>query len=150
MPGTSSRMFDGAIYSPVMNSCALESQARDENAEARWKQVWQLAVRSISIPSTCRAACVLLHAILQTRLIPHHAIANDVNNIVTMADICGPAALIDSSLVFMHCLASVRNSMVPSASQKTSSFIIRWAFTMWRPGQYSRIPHHLLREGAAH
>lgn len=127
-------MFDRAIYSPFINSCALESQARDENAEARWKQVWQLAVRSISIPSTCRAACVLLHAILQTRLIPHHAIANDVNNIVTMADICGPAALIDSSLVFMHCLASVRNSMVPSASQKTSSFIIRWAFTMWRPG----------------
>ncbi|KAK2605454.1 hypothetical protein N8I77_008288 [Diaporthe amygdali] len=116
-------------------SCALQSQAKDENTEARWKQVWQLAVRSISIPSTCRAACVLLHVILQTRLISHHAIANDVNNIVTMADICGPAALLDSSLVFMHCLANVRNSMVPSASQKTYSYVIRWVFTMWRPAE---------------
>ncbi|KAG8161861.1 hypothetical protein KVR01_008848 [Diaporthe batatas] len=116
-------------------SCALQSQAKDESTEARWKQVWQLAVRSISIPSTCRAACVLLHVILQTRLVPHHAIANDVNNIVTMADICGPATLLDSSLVFMHCLANIRNSLAPSASQKTSSFIIRWAFTMWRPSE---------------
>ncbi|KAI3399398.1 hypothetical protein diail_7125 [Diaporthe ilicicola] len=114
-------------------SCALESQSKDENTEARWKQVWQLAVRSISIPSTCRAACVLLHVILQTQLISHHTIANDVNNIVTMADICGPAALLDSSLVFMHCLTNIRNSIVPSASQKTSSYVIRWALTMWRP-----------------
>ncbi|KUI56944.1 Serine/threonine-protein kinase tel1 [Cytospora mali] len=116
-------------------SCAFGSQATNEFTQARWKQVWQLAVRSVSIPSTCRAACVLLHAIIEARLIPYHAIADDVDKIVTMADVCGPAVLVDSSLIFMHSLASIRNSMVPSASQKTSSHVIRWVFTTWKPAE---------------
>jgi hypothetical protein len=80
---------------------------------------------------------VLLHAILEAHLIPYHAIADDINKMVTMADICGPAVLVDSSLVFMHYLASIRNSMIPSASQKTSSYVIRWVFTTWKPGRFS-------------
>ncbi|ROW12568.1 hypothetical protein VMCG_00075 [Cytospora schulzeri] len=119
----------------IASSCAIESHAKDVFTQSRWKQVWQLAVRSVSIPSTCRAACVLLHAILEAHLIPYHAIADDVNKMVTMADICGPAVLVDSSLVFMHYLASIRNSMVPSASQKTSSHVIRWVFTTWKPAE---------------
>lgn len=107
--------------------------------------MWQLAVRSVSIPSTCRAACVLLHAILEAHLLPYHAIADEVNKIVTMADVCGPAVLVDSSLVFMHCLTSIRNAMVPSASQKTSSHIIRWVFATWKPGRSSNPLYASLR-----
>lgn len=121
----------------IGSSCAIESHAKDEGTQSRWKQAWQLAVRSVSIPSTCRTACVLLHAILEAQLIPYHAIADDINKIVTMADVCGPAVLVDSSLVFMHCLASIRNSIVPSVSQKTSSHVIRWVFTTWKPGRSS-------------
>lgn len=99
--------------------------------------MWQLAVRSVSIPSTCRAACVLLHAILEAQLLPLHAVADDISNIVTMADICGPAVLLDSSLVLMHRLINVRNELAPSAIQKTSSHVIRWVFSTWRPGKLS-------------
>lgn len=132
LPGTTFRQF-----LIIVSSCAVESCAKDVSTQSRWKQVWQLAVRSVSIPSTCRAACVLLHAILEAHVIPYHAIADDVTKMVTMADICGPAVLVDSSLVFMHYLAGIRNSMVPSASQKTSSHVIRWVFTTWKPGRFS-------------
>lgn len=80
---------------------------------------------------------MLLHAIMEAQLLPHHAVADDVSNIVTMADICGPAVLVDSSLVLMHCLANLRNEMAPSAIQKTYSHIIRWVFSTWKPGRYS-------------
>lgn len=112
-----------------VHSCTIQAY------EGKWQQIWQLAVRSVSIPSTCRAACVLLHAILQAQLLPYHEISDDVNNIVTMADICGPAILVDSSLILMHRLTHLRNSLVPSASQVTSSHIIRWVFTTWKPGE---------------
>lgn len=115
-------------------SCAIQPRAKREVAKTRWKQVWQLAVRSVSITNTCRAACVLLHSILRAQLLPHHAIADDINNMVNMADICGPTALVDSSLVFMNALSSVRNELAPSAIQTTSSNIIRWVFSTWKPG----------------
>lgn len=77
---------------------------------------------------------MLLCAILKTQLLPLHTVADDISNIVTMADICGPAVLVDSSLVLMHCLANTRNELVPSAIQKTSSNVIRWVFSNWKPG----------------
>ncbi|KAF3770337.1 hypothetical protein M406DRAFT_96775 [Cryphonectria parasitica EP155] len=114
-------------------SCAIKPHGNQGIAEAKWKQLWQLAVRSLSISSTCRAACVLLHVILESQLLPHHAIADDVSNFVIMADICGPAVLVDSSLVLMHCVANLRNEMAPSAMQKTYSHVIRWVFSTWKP-----------------
>lgn len=123
-------------------SCATLPHAQQEAAKARWRQIWQLAVRSVSIPSTCRAACVLLYTIIETQLLPYHAIADDVSNIVTMADICGPAVLLDSSLVLMHCLANVRNESAPSAINETSSNVIRWVFSTWKPGRSHRVHAH--------
>lgn len=120
-------------------SCAIHPHSKQGVDEARWKQIWQLAVRSLSISSTSRAACVLLRAILKTQLLPLHTVADDISNIVTMADICGPAVLVDSSLVLMHYLANTRNELVPSAIQKTSSNVIRWVFSNWKPGNLHSI-----------
>lgn len=116
-------------------SCAILPRSKDEAVETKWKQVWQLAVRSVSIASTCRAACVLMNTMLERQLLPHHAVADDINNMVTMADICGPSVLVDSSLVFMNSLANIRNELLPSAIQTTSSNIIRWVFSAWKPGK---------------
>ncbi len=103
-----------------------------------WKQVWQLTIRSISIAGACRAACALLHSILEADLLNYHSIADDITVVVTAADISGPALLTDSSLILMHHLLHLRNSILPSASQATSSHMIRWVFSKWKPG--ARIP----------
>lgn len=70
-------------------------------------------------------------------MILHHVVADDISNILTMADVCGPVVLVDSSLVLMHRLSNIRNELVPSAIQKTSSHVIRWVFSTWRPGRSS-------------
>lgn len=109
-----------------------------------WSQIWQVAVRSVSHQGTSRAACALLHSILESELLPYHEIADSVNTVITTADISGPAVLVDASLVLMLHLLHLRNTMLPGASQATRSHIIRWLFSKWNPGknrQITSMPH---------
>ena len=121
---------------PPNTCCSYASweHADDSSLSGLWKQVWQRALRSISLPGGCRAACVLLHSILEADLIRYHEVSDDINSIVTLADTSGPALLVDSSLIFMHHILHLRNTALPGASQLTSNHIIRWVFSKWKPG----------------
>ena len=133
MPGRPLSIYSGE-RSNVPFSLAAQEHAKDSSLSGLWKQVWQRALRSISLASACRAACVVLHSILEAGLIRYHDIADDINSIVTAADTSGPAVVIDSSLILMHHILHLRNAALPSASQLTSNHIIRWAFSRWKPG----------------
>lgn len=100
-----------------------------------WRQLWHAAARSLSLPATSRASCLLLHTILEAGILPYHSLAEDINSFVTMADVNGPAILCDTSLSFMACLFHERNTRLPSVSQTTSSHIIRWVFLKWNPSE---------------
>ncbi|KAG6066927.1 hypothetical protein E4U32_004970 [Claviceps aff. humidiphila group G2b] len=103
----------------------------------QWKQLWHHAIRSISVPSTSRAACLLLHRILEADILPYNLISEDINSVVTTADVNGPGLLSDTSLALMFHLFHLRNARVPGASQATSSHIIRWVFLRWNPSEMS-------------
>lgn len=105
---------------------------------ASWRHLWQIAARAISLPNTSRAASVLLHSILERDLVPYHDVSDDINSIVTTADVNGPAVLVDSSIMLMLYLLTLRNVKQPNASQSTSHHIIRWVFLKWNPGEFSR------------
>ncbi|KAK3938496.1 hypothetical protein QBC46DRAFT_292278 [Diplogelasinospora grovesii] len=75
-----------------------------------------------------------------SRLLTNHELADDINQIITTADISGPAVLVDSSLVLMLGLLRLRNTMFPNASQATSNHVIRWVFIKWNPGK-SNFPY---------
>lgn len=116
-------------------SCARREGASSEDLSSTWKQTWQLVVRNISLPGVTRAACVLLHTLLETDLVNYHGVSNDINDIVTTADVNGPATITDSTLLFMLHLLRLRNLKLPSASQATCSHIIRWVFFRWDPSE---------------
>ncbi|KAL2017023.1 hypothetical protein VTK56DRAFT_2667 [Thermocarpiscus australiensis] len=129
---------EGTVASWAMLACssfAAHEASGDASLSSSWKQLWQLGVRSLSLPPTSRAACVLLHSILRANLVPRHELADDVNLIVTTADISGPSVLVDSSLILMLSLLRLRNTMFPNASQATSNHIIRWVFVRWSPAE---------------
>ncbi|KAL0931007.1 phosphatidylinositol 3 (ataxia telangiectasia mutated) [Colletotrichum truncatum] len=115
--------------------CALRSTESD--VATLWKHTWQIAVRAVGQPNTCRAACVLLHTILESKLVPYHNISDEVNSIVTTADVNGPALLVDSSIILMLHLLFLRNVKLPNASQATCHHIIRWVFLRWNPADMS-------------
>lgn len=95
-----------------------------------------MAVRAVSLPATCRAACHLLQAVLDSGVLPYHSISDEINSIVTTADVNGPAMLVDSSIKLMSLLFLVRNVKLPSANQQTSHHVIRWTFLRWTPGKF--------------
>ncbi|CAK7263391.1 Serine/threonine-protein kinase tel1 [Sporothrix epigloea] len=114
-------------------SCSHQAHAKDKRLVGLWEQVWQIAVRSVSLPASSRTACALLHSLLETDLISHEYSAKDVSILVTAAEVSGPALLVDSSLVLMLHLFHVRNRTLPSASEITSNHILRWLFSRWKP-----------------
>lgn len=117
-------------------SCLRLSNATDRMVDD-WRQLWQVATRAISLQSTCRAACLLIHNLLKTDVLPHHSLSDDINSITTTADVNGPAVLCDTSIALMYHLLYVRNTILPSASQATSNYIIRWALMRWNPAEAS-------------
>ncbi|KAK3485611.1 Serine/threonine-protein kinase tel-1, partial [Neurospora crassa] len=70
-----------------------------------------------------------------SKLLADHELAGDVNQIITTADISGPAMLVDSAAVLMLTLLRIRNAISPNASQSTSSHVIRWVFLKWNPSE---------------
>lgn len=117
------------------HSCAWRKGATSEDLSSTWKQIWQVVVRTVSLPGAARTACVLLHTLLETDLVGYHAVSNDINDIVTTADVNGPAILTDSTLLLMLHLLKLRNLKLPNASQTTCSHVIRWVFRRWDPGK---------------
>ncbi|PFH63237.1 hypothetical protein XA68_15871 [Ophiocordyceps unilateralis] len=115
-------------------SCVALRDLREDHVDT-WRQLWHVAARSLSLPATCRASCVLLLAILQTDLLPYHTLAEDINSFIVTADVNGPAILCDTSLSLMSRLFHERNGRLPNASQATSSHVIRWVFLKWNPNE---------------
>lgn len=72
---------------------------------------------------------------LSRDLVQFHDISDDVHNIVTAADVSGPAILVDSSIILMTKLLQLRNHHLPSASFSTCSHVVRWLFLRWDPGE---------------
>ncbi|KAH8197245.1 hypothetical protein TruAng_008603 [Truncatella angustata] len=98
-----------------------------------WKQLWYIAARNLSISADSRASSVLLNAILSQEILSYHEISDDINNMITAADVSGPAAVVDSSIILMTKLLQLRNYRLPSASHATSSHVVRWLFLRWDP-----------------
>ncbi|KAL7925925.1 hypothetical protein ACQKWADRAFT_283434 [Trichoderma austrokoningii] len=116
-------------------SCALWSKECRLLNQDTWEQIWHSAARLISLPAASRAACLLIHCVIETDILPYHYLADDINKMITTADINGPGVICDTSLALLSHLYHLRNSKLPSASQSTSSYIIRWIFLRWNPGE---------------
>lgn len=80
-------------------------------------------------------------------MVNYHAVSNDINDIVTTADVNGPSILTDSTLLLMLHLLKLRNLKLPNASQTTCSHVIRWVFRRWDPGKPRPVHLILLTKG---
>ncbi|KAK7952525.1 Serine/threonine-protein kinase TEL1 [Apiospora aurea] len=114
-------------------SIAQTEHAKGEALAASWKQLWFIASRNLSIQGTCRAACLLLHMIVSRDLVQFHDISDDVHNIVTAADVNGPAIMVDSSVILMTKLLQLTNHHLPNTNFATCSHVVRWLFLRWDP-----------------
>ncbi|KAI1841245.1 hypothetical protein JX266_012557 [Neoarthrinium moseri] len=97
---------------------------KDQKHSPMWKQMWYIAARNLSLASNCRAASILLVAIVNKDILPYRQVSDDINNIVTAADVSGPAVVSDASVALMTRLLQLRNQKLPNASHATCSHVI--------------------------
>lgn len=71
---------------------------------------------------------------LAVGLLRYQEIGEDVNSMITAADVSGPAVLCDSALFLMIHLLHARVLEVPGASLNACQHVIRWIFAQWNPG----------------
>ncbi|KAI1430843.1 phosphatidylinositol 3 [Xylaria sp. CBS 124048] len=126
-----SRLSTWAIIASA--SLCVKSAAADHSLNGLWRQTWQVAVRSVSMTGTCRAASFLLYSIATNNLLSYSEIMGDISDMVTTADVNGPAVLVDSSLLLMTALLQLRNHHLPNASHATNNHIVRWMLSRWYP-----------------
>lgn len=100
-----------------------------------WIQLWHVGARALTYSATCRAASGQLHAMLATGVVQYHEIGEDVEAMITAADISGPVLLCDSSIFLMMHLLHVRVTEVPGASLTACSHVTRWLLSRWNPGK---------------
>ncbi|RYP47410.1 hypothetical protein DL768_006525 [Monosporascus sp. mg162] len=94
------------------------------------------SLRPFSIEAEKKWAVVQILALLEVLtndLLPYRDIADDVNAMITTADVNGPAVVVDSSLLFMTRLLHLLNYQLPSASYATCNHVVRWMFLRWDP-----------------
>lgn len=72
---------------------------------------------------------------LATGLIEYQDVGEDVNAMITAADVSGPVSLCDSALFLMMHLLHVRVTEVPNANLLVCQNVIRWLFARWNPGK---------------
>lgn len=77
-----------------------------------------------------------MHSIVATGFVKYHEVSEDIDTMITSADISGPAILCDSSVFFMMHILHTRVTEVPGASLAASNNVIRWLFARWNPGMY--------------
>ena len=72
-------------------------------------------------------------------LVQYHEVGEDIEAMITAADISGPVVLCDSSVFLMMHLLHVRVTEVPGASLTTCSYVTRWLLSRWNPGMLRAI-----------
>ncbi|KAI1376713.1 hypothetical protein F4677DRAFT_71362 [Hypoxylon crocopeplum] len=127
---------DSKVSTWAMIACTSltpQANAANDTLTMLWKQIWQIAVRSVSMTANCRASSSLLHSIVVNELVSYRDVADDISSMVMTADVNGPATVVDSSLILMSTILHLRNFHLPGASHATCNHVVRWMFFRWDP-----------------
>ncbi|KAL1956014.1 hypothetical protein VTO42DRAFT_7829 [Malbranchea cinnamomea] len=108
--------------------------ATSASLELLWTQVWELTCRTMSSPSTSRAACNLATVLLRSQIIHYSTVAEMIDSLLSSVELNGPANLTDSALSFWSIIMELRSKVNPAQSQDTAKHICGWMKGVWTIG----------------
>ncbi|POS87789.1 hypothetical protein EPUL_001654, partial [Erysiphe pulchra] len=135
----------------VLASCSFQNEASNIE-KTEWMKFWLYGVRSLTHPSTCRTASVVLYTLLAKKLVNPQDVGEFINLTLTTAESSGPVSISDASIFLMVNLLKTRVIEIPNISTIVALQIIRWFFGRWKPverqyAMYNSIhvqPKHIL------
>ncbi|KAI9676638.1 MAG: Serine/threonine-protein kinase tel1 [Trizodia sp. TS-e1964] len=118
-------------------SCAFQSIASAPSLSSDWLGIWRLAARNATSASSCRAACHLMHVILDLKIVTFSSVADMVESNLASLDISGPAIPADSALSLWALILRKRNHEILSGSMVASERLLHWFFKKWNPDLFT-------------
>jgi hypothetical protein len=107
------------------------SAASGSELRAHWIQVWQWAARNLSAPGTSRAACYLLEAVFNARLLDAIATTETVDATLFSESLSGFCGLSDSSLSLWRTVLMSRVSDNAASADKIAIRTVNWLTANW-------------------
>ncbi|EGE85810.2 phosphotidylinositol kinase Tel1 [Blastomyces dermatitidis ATCC 18188] len=112
-------------------SIASCGAATSQELRPLWAQAWELTSRALGSPTTSRAACNLLTAILHFKLLDYSIVVDTAESMTSSVDINGPSGLTDSALLMWAKMVEFRTKINPAQSQDMSKQICAWIRNSW-------------------
>jgi len=129
---------DGVVASwafLILANCALQPLAEKSTIKDQWSLVWQLASRNVNNPSTSRAVCHCLHALLISELVLTERIQELAQSFQASMDVNGPATCDESTCEFMRVLIRSTDGARILKGTEIREQIVAWCLGKWTPGK---------------
>ncbi|KAI5294593.1 Serine/threonine-protein kinase tel1, partial [Ascosphaera acerosa] len=95
------------------------------------REIWSLAMRSLSSAHTSRAACYAAAVILTQRLLDESVVVAAADTVLSSLEMTGPAGLSDASLLLWQCLVSYIGNLQPLKAQRATAQVCAWLRSAW-------------------
>ncbi|CAK3858781.1 serine threonine- kinase tel1 [Lecanosticta acicola] len=119
----------------ALASCACQASATGAKFVLHWTSAWQIATRSLSNASSCRAASYALYIMMQLRLIPQASISELLQVATDTLDLSGPALLSDAVSLLLRGLLKASHQLSPEVASRTAESIIGWLSHVFTPSR---------------
>ncbi|PGH11261.1 hypothetical protein AJ79_04996 [Helicocarpus griseus UAMH5409] len=112
-------------------SIASCSAATSHELRPLWIRVWELTSRALASPTTSRASCHLMTAILHFRLLDYSSVVDTTDLMTSSVELNGPSGLTDSALLMWATMVEFRTKINPAHSQNMPKQICAWIKSNW-------------------
>jgi len=136
-------------FSAIAYADNLASRSRDASI---WDPIWTHAIRRANVPTVCRAACHMAHALLSLsyshstkshaasskRLLTSHRVLVEIETLAKDLDVQGPSFPYDSVCLFLAGCLRVASQDVRLYKMQLEEKVIGWLMDCWRIGEAQR------------
>ncbi|KXT05379.1 hypothetical protein AC578_10985 [Pseudocercospora eumusae] len=112
--------------------CASQSSAADRQLSARFNSIWQLALRSISNPSSSRAASFSLFVLFRLRRVSSQHVT-ELLQITESMDLNGPSQMSDGAIWLLNIVLEASQELSPAAGTRAADAAAAWLSRCFTP-----------------
>ncbi|EME87131.1 protein kinase ATM/Tel1 [Pseudocercospora fijiensis CIRAD86] len=115
-------------------SCASQINASDRQLSARFSSIWQLALRSISNPSSSRAASFSLFVLFRLRRVSSQHVT-ELLQITESMDLNGPSQMSDGAICLLSVVLEASQELSPAAGTRAADAAAGWLSRCFTPSR---------------
>ncbi|GAA6010816.1 hypothetical protein JCM10207_005857 [Rhodosporidiobolus poonsookiae] len=106
---------------------------RDRSGATSWEQIWQVALRRLSVPEVCRAAAHTANVLLAHGRIPAVLLADSIETFGKELDVQAPTFPSDAVCLFLEWALAIASSDARLVRLNLQDKVLTWVTTAWKP-----------------